>query len=266
MSLHLLGDPASATEAMSYFAAGRTLLLGMSPIPIARIGDQVLAIGGRRDGVNEATIYVRGGAFLVRVSAVAPGGDPFPDATETASQFLADVHGSGTSVSARTVDELLPTLSFLPAGFFVSDEGDRDQNDIAGTFLRPFEADSVLTSCGFQGNVYRYFARDYAYSPYPGAATSIEVSLHLFGSAGGATEALPYYADGRAEAIGIRVAGYYDVGDGAYVLIGAAPGGGVESTIYMLVGNVLARISAVAPDGDPTADALATAFAIASRG
>ena len=251
---------------MSYLAAGRTLLLGMRPVPIGRIGDQVLAVDGRRDGVNEVTVCVRRGAYFVRVSATAPDGDPFPDATLKASQFLTDVQGRGTSASARSVNELLPTPPDLPIGFVVSEEGYRDGSEIASAFLRPVEAGRVPAACGFQENVYRYFSRDDAYSPYPGAATSIEVSLHLFGSASGAADALPYYADGLAEAIGIRVAGFYDVGNGAFVLIGSGPNGGIESTVYMLTGNVLARISSVASDGDPTADALAVAFIIAGLG
>ena len=266
VSLHLFADGASATEAMSYFAAGRSLIVGIDPVPIERIGDDVLAIGGRRDGVNEVTIYVRSGALLVRVTAVSPGGDPFPDADVTATQFLVNVQQGGTDASPRTVEDLLPSLADLPFGFRISDEGYRDQDDIAGTFLRPAEADSLLSAVGFDGNVYRYFSRSSADSPYPGAATSIEVSLHLFGTYDGASEALVYYAEGRSEAIGIRIAGSYDIGDEAIIMIGPAPGGaGIESTVYLQEGNVLARISAVAPDGDPTADALATAFAVAGR-
>lgn len=265
VSLHLFADDPSATEALSYFAAGRALAVGLDPVPIGRIGDEVLAIGGRRDGGNEVTIYVRSGAILVRVSAVTPSGDPFPDADATAAQFLVDIQGDPGRASATTLDQLLPDLYDLPAGFGVTDEGVRDQGDIAATFLRPAEADGVLSSLGFQENVYRYFARPASQSPYPGAATSIEVSLHLFGGISGAVDALPYYADGRAEALGIRVAGYYEIGDGAIVLLGAAPDGGIESTVYLLVGNVLARITAVAPDGDPTADALAVAFTVAGR-
>jgi hypothetical protein len=263
ISVHLFADDASGTEAMSYFAAGRSLLLGMDPVPIGRIGDQVLAIGGRHHGVNEITIYVRAGAILVRVSAVAPSADPFADADLVASQFLTDVQRGGSSVSARTVDDLLPMLADLPFGFRISDEGSRDQSAIAATFLRPVEADGVLTSFGFQENVYRYFER--GSSSFPGAAMSIEISLHLFVTADGAASALPYYANGRAEALGIRLVGSYDIGDGAFVLIGPVPGGGFESTVYMLAGNVLARVSAVSPDGDPTADALAAAFTVASR-
>ena len=101
---------------------------------------------------------------------------------------------------------------------------------------------------------------------YPGGATTVEVSLHLFGSHPDAQDALLYYVDGRSEALGLRVVGTYDVGEGAIVLQGVAPSGsGVEMTVYMTVANVLARTSAVSPDGEPIADALATALLVASR-
>ncbi len=266
VSFHLFASPAGATEAMSYFAAGRALMLGLSPVPVARIGDELLAISGSRDGVNETTIYLRDGAFLIRISAVAPVGDPTSDAITTAEGLLLQAQVTGPLVRSGSVEDLLPTLRELPAAFIVSDEGRRSQSDIAQTFLRPREAASFLAAQDFRTNVYRYFAAPEGSSPYPGAATSIEVSLHLFGTSAQADRALPYYADGRAEALGIRVVGAYDIGNGAIMLQGVAPdGSGVEVTVYLLLGNVLARISAVSPDGAPTADALATTLAVAAR-
>ncbi len=264
VSFHLFGSPAGATEAMSYFAAGRALMLGLSPIPVARIGDELLAISGSRDGVNETTIYLQDGAFLIRISAVAPASDPTSDAIATAEGLHLQAQVTSPLVRSGSVERLLPTLRELPADFVVSDEGGRSQAEMAQTFLRPREAASFLADQDFQTNVYRYFATREGSSAYPGAATSIEVSLHLFGTSADADRALPYYADGRAEALGIRVVGAYDIGDGAIMLQGVAPNGsGVEVTVYLLLGNVLARISAVSPDGAPTADALATTLAVA---
>jgi len=49
------------------------------------------------------------------------------------------------------------------------------------------------------------------------------------------------------------------------VLQGVVPGkDGVEVTDYLLVANVLARMSSVTADGEPLADALATALVVAS--
>lgn len=50
----------------------------------------------------------------------------------------------------------------------------------------------MLSSLGFQENVYRYFALPVSRSPYPGVATTIEVSLHLFDGISGAVDAFPY--------------------------------------------------------------------------
>jgi hypothetical protein len=265
VSFHLFGTTGGATEAMSYFAASRALMLDFSPVPIARIGDEVLAIGGARDVGNEVTIYVRDGAYLVRISAVAPRGDPGPDAVATARGILGQAGVSGVRTDPGTVEALLPTVRELPAGFVVVEEGTRTEAEIADTFLRPAEAASYLAAYGFEGNVYRYFALP-AGTADPDRTISIEVSLHLFEGSGGAGDALPYYADGRAEAIGLRVVGTFDIGDGAVMLEGVAPAGtGVEVTVYLLLGNVLARISAVSPGGNPTADALAATLVVAGR-
>ncbi|HEY8446025.1 MAG TPA: hypothetical protein VIL01_02890 [Thermomicrobiales bacterium] len=80
VSFHLFASPVGATEAMSYYAAGRALMLGFSPVPIERVGDQILATGGVRDVGNEVTIYVRSDAMLVRISVASPYADPTADA------------------------------------------------------------------------------------------------------------------------------------------------------------------------------------------
>jgi hypothetical protein len=266
ISFHLFASPASATEALSYYAAGRALMLGFSPVPVGRIGDQILAIGGVRDVGNELTIYLRQGSLLVRVSAVAPVGDPSPDAIATAQGIVQQMTLPDVTVTTRSVDTLLPSVWNMPPGFMVSDEGIRTVAEVADTFLRPAEAIQVLSAAGLRENVFRYFVLPTGAGDYPGAATSIQVSLHLFDTRAGAFQALPYYADGRAKAIGPRVVQTtQEIGDGAIVLQGPAPGGpGVEVTVYVLLGNVLARISAVSPGGAPTADALATALFVAS--
>ncbi len=265
VSFHLFASESGATEAMSYYAAGRARMLGLSPLPIARVGDELLAIGGARDVGDEVTIYLRNGAYLIRISAVAPSGDPTADAVATARGITGPA-GGPSPADPGTVDSLLPMLREMPAGSVVTDEGTRSEAEIAATFLRPGEAATFLADHDFRVNVYRYFAIPAGATGYAGSATSMEVSLHLFGSAEGAEAGLVYYAEGRAEAIGLRVVGSYELGDGAVLLQGPAPSGpGMEATVYLLLGNVLARISAVSPNGDPTADALAVTLLVTDR-
>lgn len=267
VSFHLFDGEPGATEAMSYFAAGRATVRGYDPLPFERVGDDALAIGGPVAGGTEVTIYLRIGAYLVRISAVSPSGDPYGDAAATARGVVRDLTGGGTTRPARTVDELLPTLDDMPVGFRVTEEGSRDADEVAQTFLRPGEASVRLDQLGFEANVYRYFAAPGDVLRARGSATTIEVSLHLFETSAGALEALDYYAEGRSESLGIEVVGAYDIGDGTVVLRGdLAADTGTESTAYLLLGNVLARISAMSPDGDPTADALAVAVAVAVLG
>ncbi|MER3436311.1 MAG: hypothetical protein C4346_01030 [Chloroflexota bacterium] len=87
----------------------------------------------------------------------------------------------------------------------------------------------------------------------------------MFGTSDRALCALAYYAEGRAEALELRLLGFFPAGDGMTLLQGWAPDGvSIETTVYLLAGNVLARISVAAPSGDPTADALSLAFLIAA--
>ena len=224
----------------------------------------MLAIGGVRDVGNEITIYVRSDVVLVRISAVAPFGDPSVDATTTAWNILAYLN-AGVTAPMTAPDALLPALANMPPGFVVTADGWRSLSEIADTFLRPAEAERVLTSCGFQINRYRYFGVPAGRSPLPSGTTSIQVSLHMFGTSDGALCALAYYADGRAEALGLSLLGFIPAGDGMIILQGRAPDGvSVETTVYLLVGNVLARISVASPSGDPTADALSLAFQVAA--
>jgi hypothetical protein len=267
VSFHLFTTPSGATEAMSYFAAGRALMLGLSPVPIARVGDELLAIGGIANGENETTIYLRLGAFLIRISAVAPFGDPSQDAIITAQNIVYLLTYGATNAQRGTVESLLPTLFDLPLGFVVTEEGGRTAGEVADTFLRPNEASALLFSLGYQTNVYRYFASQTGRSSFPGSAVAFQVSLHLFGTSSQAQDALTYFAYGRAESLGLQVVGSYQLGDGAFVLQGPDPNGiGIESTVYMLLSNVLARVSAVSIYGSPTADALNLAWVVALRG
>ncbi|MER3485547.1 MAG: hypothetical protein C4345_05850 [Chloroflexota bacterium] len=120
---------------MSYYAAGRALMLGLDPVPMQRLGDHMLAIGGVRDVGNEITIYVRSDAVLVRISAVAPFGDPSVDATTNAWDILAYLNNASVTTPVTAPDALLPTLADLPLRFVVTADGWRSLNEIADTFL-----------------------------------------------------------------------------------------------------------------------------------
>ncbi len=150
-----------------------------------------------------------------------------------------------------------PTLS-LPQGqpFRLEEEGGRGLDEIATGFPDAVEAGRLLREWGFQDNLFRNYASD---DPPPDAAGWVELSLHRFATADGAAAALPYYADSRAAALGLRPIDLGLFGDQSAAVAGATYGG-QEVTIYARRGNILVRTTGITPSGDPTGDVIDVAL------
>ena len=88
VSLHRFADPQSAADAVPYLAEARAGALGLDPIPVADIGDQVAAVAGEVAGGQEVSLYVQQGAVVARVTVVTAAGEPLAIARETASAML----------------------------------------------------------------------------------------------------------------------------------------------------------------------------------
>lgn len=89
VSLHRFATASGAAEALPYYADGRSIALGLAPMPLAPLGDQSTAVGGGVAGGRETTVYARRGALLVRVSVVLAAGDPTAEAIALATVVLA---------------------------------------------------------------------------------------------------------------------------------------------------------------------------------
>ena len=76
----------------------------------------------------------------------------------------------------------------------------------------------------------------------------MEISLHRFASDSGAAAALPYFAEARAEARGLSLAPVESMPPGEAAVVGQGAQGS-ETTLYIRLGNVLLRVTAVVPDG-----------------
>ena len=171
--------------------------------------------------------------------------------------------GQAAGVAQGDLTDLLPSEAGVPAGLVVAEEGARTEAEVAAGFLDPAEAGRLLDAWGWAGNAYRNFARQG--STEPGEAASVEVSLHRFGTAAGATAALDYYAEGRKAALGLGDARAEPLGDQARA-VGGPVDAGSERTNYVRLGDVLARVSAVGAGGEPTADAAWVARVVAGNG
>jgi hypothetical protein len=140
---------------------------------------------------------------------------------------------------------LLPSTSELPPGLVLESEGALTAEAMPLTFPAPAEAAERLASWGWQENAYRSFV---ASGERAGAQSQVEISLHRFVSESGAASALPYFAEARAEARGLSLVPVESMPPGEAAVVGQGAEGN-EATLYVRLGNVLLRVTAVVPDG-----------------
>lgn len=93
ISLYRFGRPAGVIAALDYFVAARAAALGLQEEPTATVEDAARAISGPVDRGFEATLYVRRGYLLLRVSTV---GDPASALATT--RAIADANVQKTTV------------------------------------------------------------------------------------------------------------------------------------------------------------------------
>ena len=157
-----------------------------------------------------------------------------------------------TTAQSLTIESLLPDELALPQGqqVRIRSEGISTFNDMVAALPGEPDARERLTGWGWLENVYRTYVVD---SPPVNGASSIAIGIHLFDSADGAAEALPHFADARRESTGYAPTDVGLFADQTEAMSGQSPIG-VELIIYARRGNLLFRVTGVAPTGDPTAD------------
>lgn len=159
------------------------------------------------------------------------------------------------TVDAQGLASLHPVADALPAGFVLSAEGANDIRAITDTFPDPEDAAQRFDEWLFHENDFRSFAAPDGTSA---GTTSLDFSLHRFGSDIGASQALPYYAAGRAAIMNLETISAEPIGDQSWAISGPVPWGN-EVTLYVRSGPILARITASTLTGDPTPDVMAAA-------
>ena len=264
VSLHRFSSTQNAASAADYYADGRRAAMDVSGVPVERIANPTIAVGGQTGDGFETTIYTLAGPVLVRVTAIAERtGNPVEDATAVARVVVGSA-GSGELSPALAA--LLPDADEMPVPLEVIEEGSRTEEEIAQTFEEPAEAAENLDEWGWRDHAYRNYAAPDGEVTGQNGVSRAEVSLHEFESDASASEALRYYALTRAEALDIEPAIAPLIGDGARVIKGDLPTGeGIETTVYVRLDNLLARISLVSPDGDPSNSALEVAQLVVAK-
>jgi hypothetical protein len=201
--------------------------------------------------------------------AAAP--TPTPGAEPTTAATEANVDGASTSGEDATTPEsdgsssttdpsgsaqaFLPDASAVDGDWAVTDEGERTKAEVAEAIGA--DGEELLTSWRWRENFYRDLTRIDPDS-FPDETTYINISVHRFANADGASEALTALSDIVVSAQGLQDVDTPAIGDQARGLSG--PGDGVNLyVLYVQDGKFLIRIGGSSATGDPadTVNALA---------
>lgn len=183
---------------------------------------------------------------------------PADESVDTAAEDAAPTEAAGESeeVSAsESAEAFLPPASALVGDWVISDEGERTKAEVAAAIGA--DGDALLTSWRWRENFYRDLNRNDA-ADAPEDASFINVSVHRFANAEGASEALTALSDIVVAAQGLTDVETPVIGDQARGLAG--PGDGVNLyVLYVQDGKYLIRLGGSSATGDPapTVNALA---------
>ncbi len=153
--------------------------------------------------------------------------------------------GIAPTPPATSLASMLPDTSEVPPGLELESDGAITAQAIPLTFPAPAEAAERLARWRWQEHASRRFIA--AGEPVPGRPSSVEISLHRFASDAGAVSALPYFAEARSEARGLSVVSIEAVRPDEAVVIGQGVEGN-QFTLFVRLGNLLVRVTAVGPD------------------
>jgi cyclophilin family peptidyl-prolyl cis-trans isomerase/uncharacterized cupredoxin-like copper-binding protein len=196
---------------------------------------------------------------------------------------LVTIAASGADITATnqqaiTSEDYLPPASALNGDWAITDKGERTKAEVADAIGS--NGDELLTSWQWRENFYEDLNRNDAASA-PDDASFINISVHRFANAGGASEALDFWSDTVLEVqslqdTNVQISGYQARGlsgpgegvnlyvlyvqDGKYVLRigGSSATGDPEPTIVTLATQILTRLHAHASDPSSSDLPLAT--------
>ena len=159
-----------------------------------------------------------------------------------------------TASPEASLNVVLPTVEQVPNGLVIISDGDRTLDDVASGFSDPAAAVEQFTGWGWQGNLIRAFHVANDTSSDPTAIDGIYISVHEFGTPQFAAEAFDYSLDAHAADTNLEEIRVEEQGDYSRALYGEMPYGN-EISLYVQRGNLLIRLSASSPEGDPTVEA-----------
>ena len=233
--------------ALPYFAEARRNALGFAPIDVGLFADQTEAMIGDSGRGRELIIYARRGNLVFRVDGIAPNGDPTADVYEALLIPLRQLVDEPRVVSPELFD-VLPDVPPMAPGLDLSEEHARSAGTVAATFPDEDEAGRLFQEWGWRESAARVYAGETS-----AGTTRVEVSVFRLDSPFAAAEALPYFLDARAIALGLtEVPAPAARADEVRAIVGTVAEG-QEATAYIRRGRDLYRITIIGP-GSPMTD------------
>jgi hypothetical protein len=150
---------------------------------------------------------------------------------------------------------VLLTEEQVPTGLVMIEDRDRSLDEITANFSDPAAAREQFVAWGWQRNRIRAFHVPEGASFDPNTIDGIYISVHAFGSREAAADALTYSFDVQAAGNNLEEIDIEPMGDASRALYGKMPYGN-EVTLYVQRDDVLIRLSASSPEGDPRAKAM----------
>ncbi len=210
---------------------------GMQQVDLGLFSDQSIAMAGPAFNGNELTIFARRANLIVRVTGIAPRGDPTSDVIDTILLPLQPLADEPRLVSPE-MWSLFPGADFIPSELILTEEHARSAGTIAAGFGDVAEAERRFQAWGWRESAARVYT-----GTSPGANPNrIEVVGFRFATDQAAIEALPYFLDARAAALNLSEIEAPGVGDESRAIAGPTDSG-FETTLYVRFGSVLFRYS-----------------------
>jgi hypothetical protein len=251
MSLTRFDDAAGASAAMPCIVQDLIAGEGHQEVPVGSPGgDEARALVVPVDGGTDLTLYVRSDNLIMRVSVLLNDDDPIAYPEQIAEHIISRMSmPAAPTVAARSMlPALLETLPpDLPPCLQLYGEGVFDFPALVARFPMIPDAADRLTALGWEASSYRQFTCD---DPPASGLNWVDMSVHQFGDAAAAAEAVPYFAHVRTVGTQLTEAPAMPLGDQSAAISGPSEIG-TELTLYVSAGRFLLRVTGVASTDDP---------------
>ena len=271
VGIHRFGGAQEAAAAAEYIAQDTATGLGGEWTPGPGSGDGAILITGQNANGNWAYLSAHQGPYVLGVSTSSPQGDAAGGAVDFAEPVLNRMQVGGATASgplAESVSDvlatLLPTEAEIPPGLVQTDDRARNLEQSSQVYSDPADMKQRFQAWEWRANVFRAFSAADPSSVAPENASLIAVSIHEFGSADGASQALDYALNDEVSVFGHQEIALEPLGDRSRALSGRDPAGN-ETVVYIQVQSTLIVVAAISPEGDPTLDALSVAETVLQK-